>query len=136
MIVMGFIVYYLIPYAFTFQNLTLFFTILIFILIGNFLFFTCDSSGMLLGLSLIGMTLQPYAERLAIYLLIWGSDYRTLSQLVRKNLSSHSRRNIKTAVMFTTSLAFMYYFTLSQTHPTASLLELLLHSKDIQSARQ
>jgi len=32
-----------------------------------------------------------------------------LSDLVRKNLSGHSRRNIKTAVMFTTSLAFIIF---------------------------
>jgi len=37
MIVMGFVVYYVIPYSFTFRNLPLFFTILILILLGNFL---------------------------------------------------------------------------------------------------
>ena len=96
MIIMGFIVYYLIPYAFTFQNLPLFFGILTVILLG-----------MLFGLSLIGQTLQPYLEKLAIFLLIWGPDRRTIAPLVQKNLSAHSRRNLKTAIMFTTSLAFM-----------------------------
>jgi hypothetical protein len=96
MIVMGFIVYYLIPYAFTFEDLPLFFTILIFILLG-----------MLFGLSLIGTTLQPYLERMFIHVLLWSSEYKTLRNLVQKNLGAHSRRNIKTAIMFTTALAFM-----------------------------
>eukprot|EP01119_Soliformovum_irregulare_P011698 TRINITY_DN2957_c0_g2_i5.p1 TRINITY_DN2957_c0_g2~~TRINITY_DN2957_c0_g2_i5.p1 ORF type:complete len:779 (-),score=230.88 TRINITY_DN2957_c0_g2_i5:26-2362(-) len=98
MVVMGFVVYYIIPYAFTFGNLPLFFTILILILLG-----------MLFGLSLIGTTLQPFAERLCIYILLWGSDYRALSELVRKNLAAHGRRNIKTATMFTTALAFIIF---------------------------
>lgn len=67
---------------------------------------------MLFGLSLIGTTLQPFAERMAIYVLMWHEDYRALHNLVRKNLSSHGRRNIKTAIMFTTSLAFMYIISL------------------------
>ncbi len=64
--------------------------------------------GMLLGLSLIAITLQPFLERLVVYVLLWGEDRRTLTELVKKNLGAHSRRNIKTAVMFTTALAFMY----------------------------
>lgn len=110
MVVMGFVVYYLIPYSFTFGDLPLFFTILILILLGKRSFssiFYLFYVGMLLGLSLIGTTLQPYVERLAIYAILWGEDYRSLGSLVRKNLSAHSRRNIKTAIMFTTSLAFM-----------------------------
>jgi len=64
---------------------------------------------MLFGLSLIGTMLQPYAERLSIYVLMWGSDYRSMSSMVRKNLSAHSGRNIKTAIMFTTSLSFIIF---------------------------
>eukprot|EP01114_Cavostelium_apophysatum_P002845 TRINITY_DN1253_c0_g3_i1.p1 TRINITY_DN1253_c0_g3~~TRINITY_DN1253_c0_g3_i1.p1 ORF type:complete len:1241 (+),score=361.47 TRINITY_DN1253_c0_g3_i1:25-3723(+) len=126
MIAMGFVVYYVIPFAFTFQNLPLFFTVLILILLG-----------MLLGLSLVGMTIQPYAERLAVYILLWGSDNRSLSQLVRKNLASHGRRNIKTAVMFTTSLAFIIFagssfslqgHTISETVQLASGADLIVFS--------
>jgi len=116
MILMGFIVYYLIPYTFTFGDLPLFFLILILILLG-----------MLGGLSLIGTTIQPYAERVAVLLLIWGEDRRTLSQLIRKNLSSHSRRNIKTALMFTTSLAFIIFAGTSfslQGHTIAETVQL------------
>ena len=39
MVVMGFIVYYVIPYAFTFNNLQLFFLVLIMILLGTKIFF-------------------------------------------------------------------------------------------------
>jgi hypothetical protein len=63
---------------------------------------------MLAGLSLLGSTLQPVVERLAIYVVMWGQDFRALSSLVRKNLGAHSRRNIKTAIMFTTALSFMH----------------------------
>lgn len=62
---------------------------------------------MLLGLSLIGQTLQPYLERLGVFLIVWGPDKRSVAPLVIKNLSTHSRRNLKTSIMFTTSLAFM-----------------------------
>ena len=97
MIIFGFVVYYIIPYAFTFGDLRLFFTILILILLG-----------MLLGLSLVGQTLQPHVEKLFLHLLMWGADYRSMAGLVRKNLGAHSKRNLKTAIMFTTSLSFMY----------------------------
>lgn len=104
MIIMGFVVYYLIPYSFTFQNLPLFFIILTVILIG-----------MLLGLSLIGQTLQPYLERFGVFLIVWGTDRRTVGPLVKKNLSAHSRRNLKTSIMFTTSLAFIIFLGVSFT---------------------
>lgn len=95
LVVMGFIVYYIIPYAFTFQDLPLFFTVLILILLGTYrslVLFSCFPCflnirsnlfadflfnafaaahsvlrlGMLLGLSLLGQTIQPYVELLML----------------------------------------------------------------------
>jgi hypothetical protein len=38
---------------------------------------------------------------------MWGHDRRVLKSLVRKNLLGHARRNAKTAILFTTCIAFM-----------------------------
>lgn len=98
LVVIGFVVYYLIPLSFTFNNLPLFFGILTFILLG-----------MLLGASAVASTLQPLLERAALKaLLAWGPD-RKLESLVRKALAGHRRRNRKTALMFTMSLAFVIF---------------------------
>jgi hypothetical protein len=74
---MGFIVYYLIPYTFTFNDFKLFFFILTIILLGtlfsNYVPFT--TIGMLFGLSLIGVTLQHLLEKLFVYVIMWGEDY-------------------------------------------------------------
>ncbi|KAH3764102.1 permease family protein [Pelomyxa schiedti] len=94
----GFVTYYLIPYAFTFSNYTMFFTILVGILLG-FLF----------GMSMISQVIQPWLERLLVLLLVWGTKKGAMMHLVNKNLAGHSRRNIKTAVMVTTALAFIIF---------------------------
>lgn len=112
----GFVIYYMVPYAFIYRNYSLFFMIMSGILLG-----------MLFGLSLIAQTIQPFAERLAIRAIMWGWDGRSLISLVRKNLFSHFSRNIKTAIMFTTCLTFVIFagtvFRL-QGHSIAELVQL------------
>lgn len=98
MVVMGFIVYYVIPYTFTFDELPLFFIILTLILVG-----------LLVGLSFISQTLQSWFERGALRLIMWREDFRQLHHIVQKNLAAHDRRNAKTAIMFTVSLAFIIF---------------------------
>eukprot|EP00003_Mantamonas_plastica_P015601 TRINITY_DN2635_c0_g2_i3.p1 TRINITY_DN2635_c0_g2~~TRINITY_DN2635_c0_g2_i3.p1 ORF type:complete len:1218 (-),score=362.13 TRINITY_DN2635_c0_g2_i3:46-3648(-) len=97
MIVIGFIVYYVIPFSFLFNYLPLFLSILNGILLG-----------MLLGLSLIAVNLQPYLEKVMVDLMLWGR-FKSLGVLVRKNLGGHRSRNLKTALMFTTALAFIVF---------------------------
>jgi len=63
---------------------------------------------MVLGLSIVSTVFQPLLERLMLHVLIWGRD-RRLKKLVRKSLSGHRRRNQKTALMFTISLAFIIF---------------------------
>lgn len=63
LIVIGFVVYYLIPLAFTFNNLPLFFGILNGILLG-----------MVLGAAAVASTLQPLLEKGALWLILWGPD--------------------------------------------------------------
>lgn len=108
LIIVGFVVYYLIPYAFTFQDFPLFFALLSLILLA-----------MLGGLSLMGQTILGYLEKAFVFLLIWGEDKRSLGAIVQKNLASHAPRNAKTALMFTLALAFIIFagttFTLQAT---------------------
>ena len=93
----GFVTYYMIPYAFTYNDLGLLLTILNGILLG-----------IVLGLALIAQVLQPYGEWLFLWSMLWGSE-RRMGPLIRKNLSGHRTRNRKTALMFTTSLAFLIF---------------------------
>jgi len=94
----GFTVYYLIPLSFTFRNYGLFFGILTGILMG-----------MLFGMSMLAQAIQPFIEKAVIFCLILGRDRRSLYNLVRKNLFSHSSRNSKTATMLTISLTFVIF---------------------------
>lgn len=97
MVTFGFVIYFLVPMSFIFLNLALFFNIFVTILLG-----------MLLGLSLLAMMGHPFCQKWATESIMWGSDRRVLKGLVLKNLVGHSSRNTKTAVLFTTCIAFMY----------------------------
>jgi hypothetical protein len=116
MIVMGFVVYYLMPYSFIFNDIPLFLFLLTIILLG-----------MLLGLSLVAQVLQPSFERVMSWLYMWGGERRRLRPLVLKGLHAHRRRNRKTAMMFTTALAFIIFVGTSfslQEHSIADNIEL------------
>lgn len=114
MVVFGFIVYYLAPLSFIFLNLPLFFTIFVVIL-----------AGMLIGLSLLAMLLHSTMQQLVMHSIMWFSDARKLKPLVRKNLHGHSARNRKTAVLFTTCIAFIIFagsiFQLQSNNITATI---------------
>jgi len=97
MVVMGFIVYYLVPLAFLLRNFSLFLAILNGILMA-----------MLVGLCMLAMVIQPYLERAVLWALLWGRQ-RRLHGLIRKNLAGHRSRNAKTAQMFTLSIAFIVF---------------------------
>jgi len=97
MVVCGFVIYYLIPAAFVMGNMPMFLGILTAILLG-----------MVLGCSLIATSVQPILEKLYLKLFLWGSD-RNMEDLIRKALSGHRTRNRKTAIMFTTALAFIIF---------------------------
>lgn len=120
MVVFGFVVYYLAPLSFIFLNLPMFFTIFVFIL-----------AGMLVGLSLLAMLLHSTVQQLVMHSIMWMSDARKLKPLVRKNLHGHSSRNRKTAVLFTTCIAFIIFagsiFQL-QTHNITASIEISVGS--------
>jgi len=121
LIIIGLIVYYLIPYSFTFGDFDLFFTLLIFILLG-----------MVVGLSLLCLSIQPFGERLVLFCMLWFNERRFLI-ILKKNLAAHRRRSIKTAMMFTVSVSFIVFSGAMFTLQTNSLADNLkaLYGADI-----
>ncbi|KPA84075.1 permease-like protein [Leptomonas pyrrhocoris] len=93
LVVAGFTVYYLMPLSFIFSNMMMFFVLLDLVLI-------C----MIAGLCMMMYVLQPPAEIIVLYLLLWGKETR-LWRLIRKNLRSHRDRNAKAYMMFLLSVA-------------------------------
>jgi len=98
MVIFGFIVYYMAPLSFIFLNLPLFFTIFVAVL-----------AGMLIGLSMLAMLFHTRVQLLVMHCIMWFGDARKLKPLVRKNLHGHGPRNMKTAVLFTTCVAFIIF---------------------------
>ncbi|KAI8922175.1 FtsX-like permease family-domain-containing protein [Powellomyces hirtus] len=94
---MGFLVYYIVPLSFVFQDLKLFFRIMTIILLA-----------MLLGAILMGGVFQHWLEITIAHSIVQGVD-RPLVHLVTKNLAAHIRRNSKTASIFTLCLAYLVF---------------------------
>ena len=109
LVIGGFMVYYLIPYAFVFNNFALFFVVLDLILMV-----------MLLGLCMLSYTTQGVLMRAALSsLMMWGKEKR-LHTLILKNMESHKDRNAATFMMFViTSASVIFggviFYVLSET---------------------
>jgi ABC-type antimicrobial peptide transport system permease subunit len=97
MLVVGIVVFYVIPYAFIFKEIPVFLGILSAVLLG-----------MLMGLCVLAQLMQPSLERIILRFVVWGRHAR-LRPLVAKNLVGHRNRNKKTAQMFTICLAFVIF---------------------------
>ncbi|KYQ92900.1 hypothetical protein DLAC_05491 [Tieghemostelium lacteum] len=97
-VIVGFTVYYLIPYSFIFHDFQLFFSILTAILMA-----------MLFGLAMLAQSVQTFIEKAVLFVLVWGKDRRSLYGLIKKNLFSHSSRNSKTVTMLTISLTYIIF---------------------------
>jgi ABC-type antimicrobial peptide transport system permease subunit len=97
LVVVGFMVYYLVPLAFIFNELWLFFLVMNIILIM-----------MLFGLCLMSGTIQVFLERGILWMLLWGREKR-LKTLIYKNFTSHSERNSKGFMMFNLSVACLVF---------------------------
>lgn len=97
--IIGFAIYYLMPLALLSFDLALLINIFFALLLG-----------MLLGLILLALNLQPLLERAIVFsTLFW--ERRALSGLVLKNLVAHRVRNRKTSIMFALSLGFVLFIT-------------------------
>lgn len=97
----GFAVYYVVPLSLLTMDLTLLLNIFFFILIG-----------MLMGLVLLSLNLEPLLERLLVNgLLFW--EKATIRAMVIKNLVAHRKRNTKTTIMYALSLGFIIFIMVS-----------------------
>ncbi|CUG88040.1 permease-like protein, putative [Bodo saltans] len=123
--VAGFMVYYLLPMSFLYNNLLMFFLIMNIILLI-----------MLFGLCLIVFSLQGVTSQIWLWLLVWGSDVR-LKTLISKNMEAHTTKNQRAFVMFILAIAsvifggiaFQYLAdALTQTLQIASGADLLITS--------
>ena len=100
--VFGFAIYYFLPLALVYQNITLMFNIFLALLVG-----------MLLGLVMLSLNLQPLLERCFIFVmfaLLWF-EKRSMPLVVVKNLIAHRLRNRKTTIMYALSLGFIIFIT-------------------------
>ncbi|KAK2953542.1 putative permease family protein [Blattamonas nauphoetae] len=96
-VVLGISIFYGAPTAFFSGKLSNFLLVLILVMIV-----------MLVGLILIAIFLQPFLERLWVYVIVCCKEVR-FRGLVKKSLTSHRSRNTKTAIMFTGSLSFIIF---------------------------
>ena len=97
LVVLGFVVYYLVPLSFLFNNIPMFLRILTLILLG-----------MVIGEVLLTQALDFFLEKFFVWCIIWGPD-RKLVHIVIKNLAGHRTRNKKTSTMFTLCLGFVIF---------------------------
>jgi hypothetical protein len=95
--VLGFLVYYLLPLALLSLDLRLFFLLFVALLLG-----------MLVGLVLLASNLQGLIEQgVGFVFLCWTK--KVLRTLALKNLIAHRKRNWKTSIMYSLSLAFIIF---------------------------
>ena len=99
LVVMGVMSYYFAPSAFLFRNIKLFLYIM-----NIILFF------LLFGLTALANLLQKPLEKLLIklWLLLIYKD-KPLEKIILKNMSGHSERNSKTALMFSITISFLIF---------------------------
>jgi len=111
LVVIGFVVYYMIPYAFIFKDFGLFFLILNSILLG-----------MKIGLCLVAAVLQPLLERTILFFILWGKE-RRMKNLIEKNLAGHRKRSRQTFIMFTIATAFVIFAGVSFSLQTSAIVQ-------------
>jgi ABC-type antimicrobial peptide transport system permease subunit len=103
LVVFGFLIHYLFPRALVNFDLTLLFYIFFGILLG-----------MLFGLVLLTINFEQLIEKAILYgFFFWESS--TVFLLIKKNLVAHRLRNRKTTLMFTMSLGFIIFLSVTFT---------------------
>jgi hypothetical protein len=99
LIIMGFSTYYIAPLGFFLQDYSIFLYILNMVLIAMII-------GLIFMLQLLVPTLQSWI--LSFIMLFTWKD-RNIKFVVEKNLNGHSKRNIKTSIMFMIALSFIIF---------------------------
>jgi ABC-type antimicrobial peptide transport system permease subunit len=95
--VAGFMIYYILPMSFLYNNFLIFFLIMNIILLI-----------MLFGLCLIVFSLQGITSQIWLWLVVWGSDVR-LKTLIAKNMEAHTTKNQRAFVMFILAIASVIF---------------------------
>mmetsp|Transcript_32034 Transcript_32034/g.75305 ORF Transcript_32034/g.75305 Transcript_32034/m.75305 type:complete len:590 (+) Transcript_32034:1826-3595(+) len=98
MAVVGGSIYYLIPLAFMIRNFDLLLSTLNAILMAS-----------LVGMVILGAVFQPALERAVVWVMLSLGPDKRLHSIVIKNLVAHRPRMRKTALMFSTSMAFAVF---------------------------
>jgi ABC-type antimicrobial peptide transport system permease subunit len=99
--VFGFLIYYLFPTGLIVMNLSLIFYIFFAVLIG-----------LLAGLVLLALNFERVCQVCVSYLLLFWESKAVFS-FMQKSLSAHRRRNRKTTLMYSLSLAFVVFITVA-----------------------
>lgn len=98
LVLVGFTTFYVLPLSFATGQFSIFLAILSVVLVG-----------MLLGLSVLGATVQPAFETALSTGLLSCRSASRLATVVVKSLAAHRRRNSKTAYMVSMSTAFIIF---------------------------
>ena len=97
----GVTIYYLLPLALLSMNLTMVSQIIIFILVG-----------LLFALTLLAFNIQYMVERICTQLFLFF-EIDSIRAMVIKNLSAHRRRNQMTGLIYSLSLGFLIFLSIS-----------------------
>eukprot|EP01016_Furgasonia_blochmanni_P040533 TRINITY_DN5182_c0_g1_i1.p1 TRINITY_DN5182_c0_g1~~TRINITY_DN5182_c0_g1_i1.p1 ORF type:complete len:963 (+),score=283.19 TRINITY_DN5182_c0_g1_i1:176-3064(+) len=100
-IAFGVSIYYLLPLSLLSFNLSLLLAIFFWILIG-----------LLFGLVLLSLNIQHLVERVVTFVFLFW-QHSSLRSLALKNLIAHRLRNRKTAIMYSLSLGFAIFISVS-----------------------
>ena len=97
---LGYTCYYIAPISYLYRQFSTFFHVLNLLLVF-----------VIVGTVFIATLLQPYLERAVAFCLVrrpFSNDI-ALFNIVEKNLRSHQKRNLKTAMMFSMVMAFLIF---------------------------
>jgi hypothetical protein len=100
LVVLGVVTFYLVPSSFINQNMSLFFFVFNMILVM-----------IIFGMTFLAVLIFALLERLLKWLTLQTCcrKDRSLSDLIQKNMDGHRKRNSKTSIMLTLSLAFSIF---------------------------
>jgi len=99
--VYGVTIYYLLPLALLSMNLTMVSQIIIFILVG-----------LLFALTLLAFNTQSFVERVCTWIFLFF-EQASIKAMVLKILAAHRRRNQMTALIYSLSLGFLLFLSIS-----------------------
>jgi len=97
----GVTIYYLLPLALLSMNLTMVSQIIIFILVG-----------LLFALTLLAFNTRSFVERVCTWIFLFF-EQASIKAMVLKNLAAHRRRNQMTALIYSLSLGFLLFLSIS-----------------------